>query len=340
MPYRTLALTAGLLAQTLSAASAAAAGNVAVFAATPSRPTLELADGCRVSPELPAGAEVRRAALLADRWQLVGTQVEGSQRRLLLLQGRCGPGGQERAAAGPRIPAGVSVDGPELLADREPRALAWLQGNDPSRLAVMASEWLGDDRWQAPVEVAAPAAGSQLALSGAVLDDASHSRLLVWSRFDGHDDEIVWSTSTGGAAWSAPLPVASDNAVPDISPSLLAVDGGALLVWSRYDGNDYRVVVSRWQDGHFSPPRTIGPRGSVFPTLATDGRQVSLLYRTAAPGGWGAASLGVSGDVLRRAAVESARQERPVLGTDDAGIALRWTPDEVPTRARWTTAEP
>ncbi|HEX5760898.1 MAG TPA: hypothetical protein VF121_17045, partial [Thermoanaerobaculia bacterium] len=148
------------------------------------------------------------------------------------------------------------------MADGELAGLAWLEGADGRSLAVRFARWDGE-RWARPRTVAAPGPGSQTALAAARLADASW--LLAWSRFDGADDEVVWSRSAGpeGESWSAPRRIAQDNAVPDVTPALTAVaGGGAVAAWSRYDGEDYRVVTARFDGRGWSAPRAVGPAGS------------------------------------------------------------------------------
>ena len=141
--------------------------------------------------------------------------------------------------------------------------LVWLEGTDRQSYSVRYAAW-DNLRWTEPEEVAGEAAGSQLALAAATLGDGS--RLLVWSRFDGQDDEIVAARYENGR-WGAARPIADDNSVPDITPAVVAVPGGALATWSRYDGHDYRVVIARFDGRKWSPPTWAGPAGSTEPYL-------------------------------------------------------------------------
>lgn len=173
-----------------------------------------------------------------------------------------------------------------LVAGGELAGLAWLEGIDGRSLAVRFARWDGE-RWSRPRTVAVPGPGSQTALAAARLADGSW--LLAWSRFDGADDEVVWSRSAGpeGESWSAPRRIAADNAVPDVTPALAATGGGgAVAAWSRYDGEDYRVVTARFDGRRWSAPRAVSPAGSFEPRWerAEDGRP-QLVFRTALPRG-------------------------------------------------------
>ena len=219
----------------------------------------------------------------------------------------------------------------------ELEGLVWLEGTDRQSYAVRAATWNGRT-WSAAETVAAAAPGSQLALSGATLAD--RSQLLVWSRFDGHDDEIVYSRRTGGR-WSAALPLAADNAVPDITPAVVAVPGGALATWSRYDGHDYRVVISRFDGREWSAPAWAGPAGTTYPTLLRAGRPnlaaqstgaaAWLTYATSSLRGWTVVELDASGHALRRGEVADAPAARPALAAQPSGeIRLLWATSASP----------
>ena len=158
--------------------------------------------------------------------------------------------------------------GPQALVEAgELVGLVWLEGSDASALGVRAAAWNGTG-FAAAEWVAAPIDGSQLALSAAVLGDGSW--LLVWSAFDGGDDEIRWSRRDG-EAWSAPARLHAENRVPDITPVVAATADGAIAAWSRYDAGSYRGRVMRFDaaTGWRDEERIGGPH-SVFPFFAAD----------------------------------------------------------------------
>lgn len=208
--------------------------------------------------------------------------------------------------------------------------LAWLDGVDRGALAVRWTPWLGDG-WGRPETVAAPGPGSQLALTATTLDDGTP--LLAWSRFDGSDDEIYWSRRDA-AGWSAPARLARDNQVPDVTPALTHVPGGALAAWSAFDrgSGQYRVLVSRYDGSAWSAPRPVAGPGSLYPSFESGGVRPVLLYRTAAPRGWAVLELDGAARPQRRAAVATAPvavPRRPVVDgdallLDGARVALTW----------------
>ncbi len=297
------------------------------------------------SLELPAGVEVeelfalRQGAFLSGREAPVKRAPGSPLRRDLYLA-------QVDAQGLHALPSpAADADGGRLRENAVPLAsnagelagLVWLEGADRESYAVRAASWDGL-RWSAPATVAAAAPGSQLALSGATLADSS--QLVVWSRFDGQDDEIVFARLAGGH-WSAPLPLAADNAVPDITPAVVAVPGGALATWSRYDGHDYRVVISRFDGREWSAPAWAGPAGSTYPTLiraeradrpAQDsGAAAWLTYATAAVRGWAVVELGADGRALRRGEVADVPAARPALVAQPSGeIRLLWATSATP----------
>ncbi len=215
----------------------------------------------------------------------------------------------------------------------ELEGVAWLEGPDRQSYGVRYAAWTGMG-WSAPNVVAAAAPGSQLALSATGLADGS--KLLVWSRFDGHDDEIVALRWVHGG-WKEAQPIAADNAVPDITPSVVAVPGGALAAWSRYDGHEYRIVVARFDGQTWSQPAWAGPVGSTEPILtrsdsgmlgasgASGGKRTWLTFANAHPRGWGVLELDPAGRVLRQGSVATDLDSRPALALLTSGeLRLRW----------------
>lgn len=212
--------------------------------------------------------------------------------------------------------------------------LAWLEGDSREGLAVRAARWSGA-AWELAETVSPRGPGSQLALAGA--ETADGSPLLVWSAFDGGDDEIVWSRRSL-SGWSKPARLAPDDATPDILPALAASGRGAIAAWSRYDGNDYRVVVSRLEGDHWTAPATLGPKGSYNAALAAapNGRAV-LVFQTAA--GWEGRELDRRGRPTgRRAAIAAPADadDRAAIETAGAkGFTVRWRESGATTSASW-----
>lgn len=271
------------------------------------------------APERPAeSVEVHaRAALGPDDWLAAGTR-DGSA--LIVLRG--GEGAIRRVPA-PEAGGSVVASPTPLAAGDELLGLAWLAGGDPRGLEVRFAAWTGGglpgdgagvSEWGEPETVAGPAAGSQTALAGTVLGDGSV--LLVWAAYDGEDDEIVWSLRSGGR-WSEPARLAGDNAVPDILPAVAPLGGssdrGAVVAWNRYDGREYRVVLSRWTAGGWSEPVPAGPPGSLYPELRPADDGAELRYEDARRGEWMALRLDGRGRIADPAPV---RVEGPVTFPD------------------------
>jgi hypothetical protein len=232
----------------------------------------------QVDVEVTALAEVREGRLAA------GTRRENGGTELALF---AEVAGRISSLPAPGGRTGKLRHDPQLLvANGELAGLAWLEGRDLRSLAVRFARWDGEG-WERPRTVAAPGPGSQLALAAARLADGSW--LLAWSRYDGGDDEVVWSRSADpdGVSWSPPRRLAADNAVPDVTPALAAAPGGgAVAAWSRYDGEDYRVVTARFDGRRWSAPRVVGPAGSLEPSWerAASG-EPALVVRTVLPRG-------------------------------------------------------
>ena len=254
----------------------------------------------------------------ADAFWLAAVEPGDSGPRMVVFEGQ-----------GEELERMVEVPGTRAQLLREPSLLAggqgleavlWLESDQPRQQTLLASRWM-DGAWQAPVTVAPVGPGSQGALDTAVLSDGTW--LAVWAAFDGQDSEIVWSRAVEGQ-WSKPQPVvAQGNQTPDITPRLhVTPGGGALVAWSRFDGDAYRVVVSRFEDGTWALPRTVGGRGSLDPAFQA-GAPSYLLYRQLLPEAtWEVMELDGQARLARRGRVSIDRDEVPLVESADEKGAL------------------
>ena len=328
--------------------------------ATSGAARLLLASGAAVAlPPLPAGARLESTAALAHGWVAAGSAPAAPAKRaqavaselLVLLS----DGGPVSLLPPPARSAALLREPLPLVDEGRLAGLAWLEGDTRRTLAVRFAAWNGAG-WDDPQTVSAPGPGSQLALTAARLGDGSF--LLAWSAFDGHDDEIVWSRRSAGGTWSKPTRAAADNDVPDVTPALVATNGGALLAWSRYDAEsgEYAVVVARFRNGRFDAPHAVGAPGTGAPgfePVAPGGNSAArLLVRTAAPAGWQVLDLGADGRPVRAAAVRMAAPaaksvapaplpgERPLVAATDAdGVTLRFPESALERTAAWQRGE-
>lgn len=308
---------------TLTAVSASAQPKVMQSPAGQGYALVAGGDGFRVeSPEgLGVAIEVPELAVLSAFHELEGGWIaaghvwteDGSQ--LVLLRDRAGE--IEELPPPPKVELGFRRAPVPLARDGRLWGVAWLEGDGGERNAVMAARWIAGE-W-GPIETVSPQTGeAQLALSGVVLADGT--ALLVWAAVVGTDDEILWSRSETAvdSAWTPPRRAHADNEVPDIVPKVTAVDGGALLAWSRYDGVDYRLRVARlderlgWLDTGF-----VGEAGSLYPSLVPASAGAAFLYQVAAPQAWAVVELDSDGRVDRRAAMARvAGEPRPLIWLD------------------------
>ncbi len=280
--------------------------------------------------ELPPGTGIYRLEQLAGGWIVTGELDALGSSDLLLLRSDNG--------ARALLPAPLNAEqhllrsNPVPLVERgELVGLAWIAGPTVIQSAVYASLWSGAD-WSLPELVSPPGAGTQIGLAGAVLTDGSW--LLVWSAYDGSDDEIVWSRRYGGS-WSTPRRLHPANDKPDIVPSVIATGRGALAAWSSSDGTTYRVRLAGFEDGAWSELGFTGPRGSFHPTLTPGEESVLLLYRTVLPQTWTLLELDGGGEPLRRAAVATDSTFRPGLAPPAGPApAFEWPGVEVASPLR------
>jgi hypothetical protein len=286
---------------------------------------LELPGGGTLSLSLPERAEVSSLAATDSGWVAAGSFPDATGRQRLFL--RTGNDKSFRSLPEPPGQAASQRRGPVLLVDGGRFAgLAWLEGDDLRALSVRAAAWTGK-KWQVPQVVSHPGPGSQLALTGAVLADGSW--LLAWSAFDGTADEIVWSERVG-ASWLPVSRLSAPNQVPDVTPALTATTGGgALIAWSRFDGQGYQMRMARFERGAWSGEHAAGPSGSLYPAFLGTSSHPRLLYLEAATRSWSVLDMDAEGKALAKATLASPSRSlsRPVVDALPAGngsVRLRW----------------
>jgi hypothetical protein len=316
---------AALLVAALAVAAPAVAASRLLVAGAAEAPLRLRIDGAAAQIDsggarlpLSPGTSVDAFAATRGGWLAVGTTAVPGGRDLVLWSGAEVKAAPVMLPAPPNRAGAVRAFPVPLLHDGELVGLAWLEGEAADRFAVLASAWDGRE-WSAPAAVAPPGPGSQLALTGTVLADGSWA--LAWSAFDGEDDEVVWSRRQGPSnpgRWSAPAPVAGGNDVPDVTPTLRADGDGALLAWSRYDGNDYRLVMSRLSGKRWGPAEWAAGAGTIQPRWEGE----ALTFRDAAAGTWVAARVDAA-DRLRAEDTSAAPPEpRPAAAKRDGAARL------------------
>jgi hypothetical protein len=302
-----------------------------VLISSPGRAIVEQAGGGRKQLRLHSQEVLTDFAETVSGWAAAGTQTTTKSKKIVVL---------EQSAAGlQRIPEPASQTEPLRLQPRlmisrnEVGGLAWLEGADSGSMSVRTAKWTGAE-WQS-VEVVSPTLeGSQTGLTGTVLADGSW--LLVWAAFDGQDDEIYWSQKKAGS-WSPPRRLAGNNTWPDITPKAIATRTGALVAWSRFDGNDYRSTIARFDGSRWSSPQTVGDRGSVDPHLTTLEGRAYLLFNSASASSWTILEIQSSGHIGRRASLPGPGDEMPILTwASSHQVGLR-SPSIRETTALWGT---
>lgn len=264
-------------------------------------------------------------------WAAAGGRAVGDRRELVVVVD--GAAGVERLQRVPKQFGDLRVR-PVPLADRDGlEGLAWLEGDAPTSFEVRVAEWTGAV-WGPSTRISTARRGGQAGLVGAVLDDGRW--LLVWSGSDGRGSELFWSVRESGR-WTVPRKLTAPNRVPDVTPSLVRVPGGALLAWARRQDSGYVLQAARFGSG-WTAPRRLGPADAWSPRfaeLADTGR--FLLHRSA--GGWVAVEVDANGRELRRTEVDSEHRERPVLTPAAGGVALRWERRGSARQLRWEGSE-
>jgi lysophospholipase L1-like esterase len=105
-----------------------------------------------------------------------------------------------------------------------------------------------------------------------IVFDGGGSPWAFWNVTSGKSGEIVCRTMRGGV-WTAPTLVPRQSKRPALNPDA-AVDavGSIWLTWSGYDGQDYRIYLTRWTGTGWAPETAVseseGP--NLFPSLGLD----------------------------------------------------------------------
>lgn len=291
------------------------------------RASLLRANGQSLRLPLRGGEWIEELIEFENGWAAAGRRVIGERRELVVVVDAAA--GVERLRTVPE-PIGTLRVRPVPMASRTAfEGLAWLEGDSPTAFEVRAADWSGAG-WSSPETVSGRRPGGQAGLIGTVLDDGRW--LLVWSASDGRVSDLVWSVREDGR-WAPPRRLTAANRGPDITPSLVRVPGGALIVWAQRQATGYRLQAARFRDG-WTAPRPLGSAHSSAPRfaeLAGTGR--FLTHRSA--GGWTTLEVDADGRELRRAELGGEHGERPVVSAAGGGVGLRWQRRERPSPLRW-----
>ena len=300
----------------------------AVLRSRPGTAYLERLDGQRNALPLRRDEVLTTLTELAGGWIAAGTKEDGRSGDLVLISIE---GSQATRLLPPEGEGSTFRLRPTiLLRDRVLQGLSWLEGPDIRSMAIHLA--LKDQEgWSDTVEVPRRSGRGQTGLTAVSLADGTS--LLVWAEFDGTDDDLFFSRLAGNSL-SAPRRIVANNAVPDITPSLIATDDDVLLAWGQLEDGDYRIKISRFEGDSWSSPRTFGPAGAQRPEFRRSGENLNMIYRQAWPRRWIVAELGFDGRSERRAGVIENLPDPPVIGRVDAqGIELKW--DHILREAQW-----
>jgi hypothetical protein len=156
----------------------------------------------------------------------------------------------------------------------------------------------------------------------------------VWSRYDGHDDELFWAARTPAGAWSAPRRL-TRNATPDVTPRLLVLGDNALVAWSHLE-QEYEVLTARFSGTAWSSPRPLGAPGALTPTFRRLRGQDYMLVHNAWPAGWTAFRLNAGGQAVEFATVAEDSSRPPVLRPGGgSALTFEWPDRETPVAPAW-----
>ena len=101
-------------------------------------------------------------------------------------------------------------------------------------------------------------------MAPAIAVDADGRPMVVWAAGDGADAEI-WVSWREAGGWLPPRAL-SDNATPDISPSVVTDRGRWLVAWSSFRGRAYFPVATTGDpESGFRPPRKLSEKPGSSP---------------------------------------------------------------------------
>jgi hypothetical protein len=279
---------------------------------------VQRADGAKQRVPLRPAERLLSLHELESGWIGAGIRVLEQGAELLLVE-QTGAGLRRLGLPAAVTPAPLLRTAPVVLAAAGVvEGLAWLEGTPGEPLSVASARRVPGGGWEETSLVSRPGRGSQSGLVGMVLPDGRW--LLIWSRFDGTDDELVWSLGDA-AGWSAPRTVHADNDTPDVTPALFARSDLQLLAWGRMVDDEYRVLTARWNGAGWEAAREAAGAGTLYPTFADLDGDPYLVARQARTGGWELVDLDRSGMPLRRARLSDAGG-RPAL-FDSSGTQAR-----------------
>lgn len=283
------------------------------------------------SIEVPGRAGIESVSTLGRSWLIAGTAPSAGGPELLFLRGD--ERTESRLPAPPGRVGAIRQSPVPFAAGDELLGAAWLEGPEARKFEVRFADW-SSDRFSEPQVVAPAGPGSQLALEGTRLTDGR--LLLVWSGYDGQDDEIWFSVRTsanGESSWSAPARVADDNATPDIVPAVVALGTGALVAWSRFDGSEYRLMSARFDGETMRDAGWAAPPGTLYPSVERGPTGPVLLFRDAARSRWTLAEVGADGRLGRSASLEAESDDRPLVSFE--GRSVLWSVDGRSAVSSW-----
>ena len=115
--------------------------------------------------------------------------------------------------------------------------------------------------WSDPEEI--PTAGLTSNTGASIFVDQSNRPWIVWSGFDGTDDDIYFSR-WDGEVWEAPSRIHIDNDTPDLLPIIVGnKDNHPTIFWYGFNGEKYVRYTSRWT-GHCWSDTEISLEKSAF----------------------------------------------------------------------------
>lgn len=254
---------------------------------------LDPADGRIETRELALGSVTGLPKLKKDsrgRLWAAWTEEDGSRRRfaLGLVEQEIRPFVRIEISLHPSLPWDCGFDAADTA------WLIWVE-EEAGRQSVCAANTATGRTWTI-------SSATEEANSLSIIGDAMGGLWAFWTAVT-PDREQVFSSRFDGSSWSREQRMTPGSKTPNITPRAAAgSDGRIWLVWSGYDGRGYRILVSNWVGGKWTPARAVTSEPEavdVFPSVdlafgdlpvvswvryTTRGRSEGI--RCGEPGGW------------------------------------------------------
>ncbi len=151
--------------------------------------------------------------------------------------------------------------------------VAWIEGETLRKTRIVVSR-LVDGVLLAPRVISDIGPGSQTGLKAA----SNKETILVWSRFDGKDDEIFFSYSSDTLSdWTHPIPI-TNNDTPDVLPFVISCKKGFTVLWNSFIDNGYYPMLAKIENGKVISTYRLTEEKNFIKAIEVDKNKVYIYF--------------------------------------------------------------